>query len=175
MNAFSFITQDWSANRNNTKGRLIGLLFRIANSASRNRAVRLLLTPYLVLYRILVEWTLGTELPYDVVAGPGLKIYHGQALVVHRHTRFGRNCTLRQSTTIGNNGQRGGCPVIGNHVNIGANVCIIGPVTIGDHVQIGAGSVVTKSIPAYSVVVGNPARIIRRSVPESLDLIPELV
>ncbi|GAB4024758.1 serine acetyltransferase [Spirosoma koreense] len=175
MNALAFITQDWSANRNNTKGRLIGLLFRIANSATRNRVARLLLTPYLVMYRVLVEWMMGTELPYDVVAGAGLKIYHGQALVVHRNTRIGRNCILRQSTTIGNNGQKGGCPVIGNHVNIGANVCIIGPVTIGDHVLIGAGSVITKSIPAYSVVVGNPARVIRQNIPEEQNLVPEFV
>lgn len=33
-------------------------------------------------------------------------------------------------------------------------------VTIGDHVLVAAGSVVTKSIPAYSVVAGNPAKVI---------------
>jgi acetyltransferase-like isoleucine patch superfamily enzyme len=34
-------------------------------------------------------------------------------------------------------------------------------ITIGDHAVIGAGSVVTKDVPAYSVVVGVPARLIR--------------
>ena len=39
-------------------------------------------------------------------------------------------------------------------------------VTIGERCQIGAGSVVTKDIPAYSVAVGNPARVIKRYDPE---------
>ncbi len=162
MNIISFAFQDWSANASNSKGRLLGVLFRLANYRPANAVARLLLTPGRVLYRLLVEWTLGVELPYDTEVGPGLRIYHGQALVVHKHTRIGRNCVLRQSTTIGNAGRGSGCPIIGNHVDIGANVCIIGPVHIGDNVVIGAGSVVTKSIPAGCTVVGNPARILRR-------------
>jgi len=35
------------------------------------------------------------------------------------------------------------------------------PVTIGEYATVGAGSVVTKSVPDYAVVVGNPARIIK--------------
>jgi acetyltransferase-like isoleucine patch superfamily enzyme len=45
---------------------------------------------------------------------------------------------------------------------IGANVVITSGVTIGKHVVVGAGSVVTKDIPAFSVVVGNPAKIIKQ-------------
>ncbi len=51
--------------------------------------------------------------------------------------------------------------IIGDDVWIGGNVIIIGPVRIGDGVTIGAGSVVTKDIPARSVAVGNPARVIK--------------
>jgi acetyltransferase-like isoleucine patch superfamily enzyme len=50
---------------------------------------------------------------------------------------------------------------IGNNCWIGAKVTVVAGVTIGDGVIIGAGSVVTKDIPAYSVAVGNPAKIIR--------------
>ena len=46
---------------------------------------------------------------------------------------------------------------IGNKVYIGSNSSIL-PVSICDDVVIGAGSVVTKHIPAYALVVGNPAR-----------------
>lgn len=51
---------------------------------------------------------------------------------------------------------------IGNDVWIGAKVTILGNVqTIGNGVIIGAGSVVTKPIPDYAIVAGNPAKIIR--------------
>ncbi|MBQ8019953.1 MAG: serine acetyltransferase, partial [Paludibacteraceae bacterium] len=52
-------------------------------------------------------------------------------------------------------------PTIGNNVSIGANATIIGDITIGDNVIIGAGAVVVKDVPQYSVVVGNPARVIK--------------
>lgn len=51
--------------------------------------------------------------------------------------------------------------VIGNDVWIGHGVIILSGVTIGDGVVIGAGSVITKNIEPYSVVAGNPARLIR--------------
>ena len=52
--------------------------------------------------------------------------------------------------------------VIGNDVWIGANVIILPGVKIGDGSIIGAGSVVTKDVESYSVVAGNPAKVIKR-------------
>jgi acetyltransferase-like isoleucine patch superfamily enzyme len=51
---------------------------------------------------------------------------------------------------------------IGDDCWIGGNVSILPGVKIGNGCTIGAGSVVTKSIPAYSVAVGSPARVIRK-------------
>lgn len=51
---------------------------------------------------------------------------------------------------------------IGNDCWIGGNVSILPGVTIGNGCTIGAGSVVTKSIPAFSVAVGSPARVIKK-------------
>lgn len=50
---------------------------------------------------------------------------------------------------------------IGNNVWVGRNVCIMPGVNIGDGTVIGANSVVTHDIPAYSVAVGSPARVIK--------------
>ena len=49
---------------------------------------------------------------------------------------------------------------IGRGCFIGARSIILKGVTLGDRVVIGAGSVVTKDVPAYSMAVGNPARIV---------------
>lgn len=43
---------------------------------------------------------------------------------------------------------------------IGANATIMGGVTIGEFAVVGAGSVVTKNVPPYTIVVGNPAKLI---------------
>ena len=51
---------------------------------------------------------------------------------------------------------------IGNGCWIGEKVSILSGVTIGEKCIIGAGSIVTKSIPSYSIAVGNPARIIKQ-------------
>ena len=51
---------------------------------------------------------------------------------------------------------------IGNDSWIGANAVITAGVTIGKHAVVAAGSVVTKSVPDYSIVAGNPARIIKQ-------------
>lgn len=48
-----------------------------------------------------------------------------------------------------------------NEVWIGANSVVVAGVTIGRHSVVAAGSVVTKDVPAYSVVAGNPARVIK--------------
>ena len=56
---------------------------------------------------------------------------------------------------------------IGNNVWIGENCCICPGVTIGDNSIIGAFSNVVKSIPPYSMAVGNPARVIKRFNPET--------
>ena len=50
---------------------------------------------------------------------------------------------------------------IGKRVWMGANVTVLPGVSIGDEAVIGAGSVVTKSIPARSIAVGVPARVIK--------------
>lgn len=50
---------------------------------------------------------------------------------------------------------------IGNDVWVGSNAIILPGVTIGNGAIIGAGSVVTRDVPSYAIVVGNPARILK--------------
>jgi len=62
---------------------------------------------------------------------------------------------------------------IGNDVLIGANAIILAGVKIGDGAVVGAGSVVTKDVPPYAIVAGNPAKVIKYRF--SQELIEELL
>lgn len=54
--------------------------------------------------------------------------------------------------------------VIGSYCFIGCGSIIMPNVTIGDHVIVAAGSVVTKDVPANSIVAGNPAKVIKTGI-----------
>lgn len=54
--------------------------------------------------------------------------------------------------------------IIENNVWIGANVVVLDGVKIGEGCVIGAGAIVTKSIPKFSVAVGNPCKVIKSRV-----------
>ena len=59
-----------------------------------------------------------------------------------------------------------GPTVIGNDVWIGHGAMVVSGVRVGDGACIGAGAVVTRDVPPYSVVAGNPAKVVRRRFDE---------
>ena len=50
--------------------------------------------------------------------------------------------------------------IVKKGASIGANATILPGVTLGEYCMVGAGAIVTKDVPAYATVVGNPARVI---------------
>ena len=132
------------------------------------------LSTYDEAYRGLLE-DLIPGIPETSVVCPPFHCDHGDGIRLGEHVFVNANCTFLD----------GGYITIGAHTLVGPCVQIYTPqhpmdyverrtpkeyaypgVTIGDRCIIGAGSVVTKNIPDDSVAVGNPAKVIRKVMPE---------
>lgn len=128
---------------------------------------------------------------FIVKCGENIKIENGvllsPSIEIGDNTEINEFCRIRANVKIGKNtliapnvnlisvnhvfksiinpiisqGEDKGYIVIGNDVWIGTNTIVLPNVIIGDHVIVGAGSIVTKNIPDYAIVVGNPAKIIK--------------
>lgn len=90
---------------------------------------------------------------------------HGiSGVFISNSASIGKNVIIYQHVTIGSNTVKGskgfGAPTIKDGVLIGAGAKIIGNVTIGENARIGAGCIVTRDVPANSVVVMPQPRII---------------
>jgi serine acetyltransferase len=163
MNFREWVLQDWSVNAGRPESQLLLAWFRLAQWAEQHwgAIARLVITPYWVTSSLL----LGVELPVGVTIGPRLRIHHRNGIVLSPHCTLGIDCHLRQGVTIGNKGDRPGdeigVPHVGDDVDFGAGCMVIGDIDVGGHARIGALAVVTKSVPAWAVVVGNPGRVIR--------------
>jgi len=134
--------------------------FRFTHYFTKNKFRRIVGIPVIILYKIIIQWFLCVDIPPSTKIGDGLEVFHGMGLVVHPDVIIGSNVVLRHNTTIGNAREGGGCPVIGDNVEIGANSVVIGEIVIGNKSVIAAGSVAVKDVPEGVIVAGNPAKII---------------
>ena len=97
----------------------------------------------------------------DSTLGPGVKVGHFSYI---------GNATIGAETNIGAgtitcnfDGEKKNTTVIGEHVFIGSDTMLVAPLTIGNGARTGAGSVVTRDVPADTLVVGMPARAIKKA------------
>jgi acetyltransferase-like isoleucine patch superfamily enzyme len=93
---------------------------------------------------------------------PESRILGGGEHVIDRASTFPLNARLFDPAgRTGPDSRDTGATVIGNDVYIGVGAIVLSGVSIGDGAVVGAGALVSKSVPPYAVVAGNPARIIR--------------
>jgi serine O-acetyltransferase len=90
--------------------------------------------------RVVIDHGMGVVIGETAVVGDDVLIYHGVTLGGKEYTTAKRH------------------PTIGNRVLLGAGAKIIGNITIGDDAKIGANAVVTKDVPAGTVVVSSQNR-----------------
>lgn len=106
--------------------------------------------------------------PFAVVRGD---VQMGDGVRIGAHTSIlGFNHLMEPDAPVFTQGLSSRGIVLGDDVWIGSQVTILDGVVVGDHVVIGAGSVVTKSVPDYAVVAGNPARVLRDRRPPSREV-----
>jgi len=110
----------------------------------------------------------NTTIDYGCRIGDRVKIHSG--VYVAQFTVIDDDAFLAPGVTIAND-LHPGCqfsrecmrgPTIGRGAQIGCNATILPYVTIGEGAVIGAGAVVVRDVPAGVVVVGNPARVVKR-------------
>ena len=104
----------------------------------------------------------GIEIHPGATIGRRFFIDHGMGIVIGETSEIGDDVLMYQGVTLGGTGKEQGKrhPTIGNEVVIGTGAKILGNIRVGDHVKVGAGSVVVRSVPNHSTVVGVPGRVV---------------
>lgn len=96
---------------------------------------------------ISLKAVLDRTYPQGVHVGEGSAVSFGAVVLTHDHI-VGQHTHTR----------------IGRYCQVGARSLIMPGITIGDHSVVAAGAIVTKDVPANSIVAGNPARVIRSGI-----------
>jgi lipopolysaccharide O-acetyltransferase len=122
-----------------------------------------------------VRYTPSIEIGKDVYIGPNLylacvgTVTIGDGSVLSEHVFLNdavHGFDPEGGLLMGQQLVHPGDITIGKHCFLGLRSAILPGVTLGDHCVVGINSVVTKSFPAYSMLVGSPARLVRRYEPE---------
>jgi sugar O-acyltransferase (sialic acid O-acetyltransferase NeuD family) len=114
------------------------------------------------------------RVPASSSLGPGTILNAG--VIIASHTQLGAHVSVNRGTTIGHHTHIGDFVTIGPGVNLagschigaaaylGIGATIIDHITIGPHSVVGAGAVVTEDVPERVLVVGVPAKIVKRNI-----------
>lgn len=141
------------------------LLHRLGNARMSIRFLPVRV-PLSVAYKLAhkgVEITTGITLPYTVQLGRRVRIWHHSGIILHADA-IGDDVTIRHNTTLGvlRTFDNEELPVIGNGVDLGTGVSILGPVRVGDGARVAAHAVVIKDVPDGATAGGIPARVLKR-------------
>lgn len=102
------------------------------------------------------EFCIGCEIE------EGLIVKHPNGIVIGSNVKIGKNCTILQQVTLGEDYKNDGkhsYPVIKNNVIICAGSMILGNITIGNNCTIAANSVVLNDFNDNSLIAGSPAKL----------------
>jgi len=131
--------------------------YRVGNFLYRYKVPIL---PKVIKYLIFLLF--NSIIPYRATIGSKTRcMYGGIGVVIHSQAIIGSNVAIGQGVTIGRK-LVDSSPVIGDNVYIAAGSKVLGDICIGNNVIIGANAVVIHDVPSNSIVVGSPARVVRK-------------
>jgi acetyltransferase-like isoleucine patch superfamily enzyme len=112
--------------------------------------------------------------PRSVAVEPGLWVNTGVTLgaastfgpfvLINRGASVGHPANLGRFASIGPNATLAGEVTLGAGATVGAGAVVLPRMRIGEHATVAAGAVVTRDVPDRSLVMGNPARVVREGL-----------
>ncbi len=114
----------------------------------------------------------GIEIHPGANIGGRFFIDHGSGVVIGETAEIGNDVLIYQGVVLGGTTleKKKRHPTVGNNVVIGSGAIALGAITIGDGARVGSGSVVVKSVPPGTTVVGIPGRIVEDRHKTVIDL-----
>ncbi len=105
----------------------------------------------------------GIEIHPGAQIGRRLFIDHGAGVVIGETAEIGDDVLMYQGAVLGGTSlkKEKRHPTIGNNVIVGTGAVALGAITVGEGARIGSGSVVVKSVPPGTTVVGIPGRVVQ--------------
>ena len=113
------------------------------------------------LFQLVIFLMYNCSIPASCSIGKGTFFNHaGLGVLINGHVKIGVNCKIGNNVSIVGQGPFKNVLLLKNRIYIGPGAVIQGPVVVEDSVIIAPNAVVTKSVPAYKIVAGVPAKII---------------
>jgi sugar O-acyltransferase (sialic acid O-acetyltransferase NeuD family) len=107
------------------------------------------------------RWGTGNYIQEGVIVQAGVTV--GDNCSIHMGALIGHETIIGNTVFIAHAVSVSGCCEIGDGTFIGTNATLLPRIKVGKWAVIGAGAVVNRDVPDYAVVVGNPARVIKRN------------
>jgi serine acetyltransferase/GT2 family glycosyltransferase len=103
-----------------------------------------------------IRHAFASDVHWDAELEPGIMIVHGFGLAISYAARARHGCILFQNVTLGYGPdpatKQGGAPLLEKNVHVGIGATLYGPIIVGEGSKIMAGCVLSRSVPARSIV-----------------------